>query len=92
MIDISGAEALMRYLEYTLLLYHGSREVRERLGGLDIAVSVYTFIPVKDGWAFIAGYTDRELRRDLPDHGAARAGAGSPVPDDARPDAAQRRG
>ena len=58
MIDVSGAEALMRYLEYTLLLYHGSREVRERLGGMDIAVSVYTFIPVKDGWAFIAGYTD----------------------------------
>jgi crotonobetainyl-CoA:carnitine CoA-transferase CaiB-like acyl-CoA transferase len=58
MIDVSGAEALMRYLEYTVLLYHGSREVRERLGGMDIAVSVYTFIPVKDGWAFIAGYTD----------------------------------
>ena len=58
MIDISGTEALMRYLEYTLLLYHASREVRERLGGMDIAVSVYTFIPVKDGWAFIAGYTD----------------------------------
>jgi crotonobetainyl-CoA:carnitine CoA-transferase CaiB-like acyl-CoA transferase len=58
MIDVSGAEALMRYLEYTLLLYHASREVRERLGGMDIAVSVYTFVPVKDGWAFIAGYTD----------------------------------
>ena len=58
MIDVSGAEALMRYLEYTLLLYHASREVRERLGGMDIAVSVYTFTPVKDGWAFIAGYTD----------------------------------
>jgi crotonobetainyl-CoA:carnitine CoA-transferase CaiB-like acyl-CoA transferase len=58
MIDVSGADALMRYLEYTLLLYHASHEVRERLGGMDIAVSVYTFIPVKDGWAFIAGYTD----------------------------------
>ncbi len=58
MIDVSGAEALMRYLEYTLLLYHGSGEVRERLGGMDVAVSVYTFVPVKDGWAFIAGYTD----------------------------------
>jgi crotonobetainyl-CoA:carnitine CoA-transferase CaiB-like acyl-CoA transferase len=58
MIDVSGAEALMRYLEYTLLLYHASHEVRERLGGMDIAVSVYTFVPVKDGWAFIAGYTD----------------------------------
>jgi crotonobetainyl-CoA:carnitine CoA-transferase CaiB-like acyl-CoA transferase len=58
MIDVSGADALMRYLEYTLLLYHANHEVRERLGGMDIAVSVYTFIPVKDGWAFIAGYTD----------------------------------
>jgi crotonobetainyl-CoA:carnitine CoA-transferase CaiB-like acyl-CoA transferase len=58
MIDVSGAEALMRYLEYTLLLYHASGEVRERLGVMDIAVSVYTFVPVKDGWAFIAGYTD----------------------------------
>jgi crotonobetainyl-CoA:carnitine CoA-transferase CaiB-like acyl-CoA transferase len=58
MIDVAGAEALMRYLEYTLLLYHASGEVRERLGVMDIAVSVYTFVPVRDGWAFIAGYTD----------------------------------
>jgi crotonobetainyl-CoA:carnitine CoA-transferase CaiB-like acyl-CoA transferase len=61
MIDIAGADALMRYLEYTLLLYHASGEVRERLGGMDVAVSVYTFIPVKDGWAFIAGYTDQNF-------------------------------
>jgi crotonobetainyl-CoA:carnitine CoA-transferase CaiB-like acyl-CoA transferase len=58
MIDVSGAEALMRYLEYTLLLYHTHREVRQRMGIFDLAVSVYTFVPVKDGWAFIAGYTD----------------------------------
>jgi crotonobetainyl-CoA:carnitine CoA-transferase CaiB-like acyl-CoA transferase len=58
MIDVSGAEALMRYLEYTLLLYHTGRQVRQRLGIYDLAVSVYTFVPVKDGWAFIAGYTD----------------------------------
>jgi crotonobetainyl-CoA:carnitine CoA-transferase CaiB-like acyl-CoA transferase len=61
MIDVAGTEALMRYLEYTLLLYHGSGEVRERLGGMDVAVSVYTFIPVKGGWAFIAGYTDQNF-------------------------------
>jgi crotonobetainyl-CoA:carnitine CoA-transferase CaiB-like acyl-CoA transferase len=58
MIDVSGAEALMRYLEYTLLLYHTARDVRQRMGVYDLAVSVYTFVPVKDGWAFIAGYTD----------------------------------
>jgi CoA:oxalate CoA-transferase len=58
MIDVSGAEALMRYLEYTLLLYHTARDVRQRMGVYDLAVSVYTFVPVRDGWAFIAGYTD----------------------------------
>ena len=58
MIDVSGAEALMRYLEYTLLLYHTHRDIRQRMGIFDLAVSVYTFVPVKDGWAFIAGYTD----------------------------------
>ncbi|HEV8675120.1 MAG TPA: CoA transferase [Methylomirabilota bacterium] len=58
LIDVSGAEALMRYLEYTLLLYHTAGDVRQRMGIYDLAVSVYTFVPVKDGWAFIAGYTD----------------------------------
>jgi len=58
MIDVSGAEALMRYLEYTILLYHTAGTVRQRMGVYDLAVSVYTFVPVKDGWAFIAGYTD----------------------------------
>jgi crotonobetainyl-CoA:carnitine CoA-transferase CaiB-like acyl-CoA transferase len=58
LIDVSGAEALMRYLEYTLLLYHTGGDVRQRMGLYDLAVSVYTFVPVKDGWAFIAGYTD----------------------------------
>lgn len=58
MIDVSGAEAPMRYLEYTLLLYYAAGEVRQRMGVVDVAVSVYTFVPVKDGWAFIAGYTD----------------------------------
>jgi crotonobetainyl-CoA:carnitine CoA-transferase CaiB-like acyl-CoA transferase len=58
LIDVSGAEALMRYLEYTLLLYHTAGDVRQRMGLYDLAVSVYTFVPVKDGWAFIAGYTD----------------------------------
>jgi crotonobetainyl-CoA:carnitine CoA-transferase CaiB-like acyl-CoA transferase len=58
LIDVSGAEALMRYLEYTLLLYHAAGETRQRMGIFDLAVSVYTFVPVKDGWAFIAGYTD----------------------------------
>jgi crotonobetainyl-CoA:carnitine CoA-transferase CaiB-like acyl-CoA transferase len=58
MVDVTPAEGLMRYLEYTLLWYHIAGRVRERFGYYDLAVFPYTFIRVKDGWAFIAGYTD----------------------------------
>jgi len=58
MVDVTGAEALMRYLEYSVLLYHASGHVRGRTGLYELAVFPYTFVRVKDGWAFIAGYTD----------------------------------
>lgn len=58
MIDVSGADALMRYLEYTVLLYHTAGQVRERTGLYEIAVFPYTFVRVKDGFAYIAAYTD----------------------------------
>jgi crotonobetainyl-CoA:carnitine CoA-transferase CaiB-like acyl-CoA transferase len=58
MIDVTGAESLMRYLEYTALLCHASGHVRGRTGLYELAVFPYTFVRVKDGWAFIAGYTD----------------------------------
>ncbi len=58
MVDVTPAEGLMRYLEYTLLWYHIDGRVRERIGHYDLAVFPYTFIRVEDGWAFIAGYTD----------------------------------
>ena len=58
MVDVTPAEGLMRYLEYTLLWYHIDGRVRERIGHYDLAVFPYTFIRVADGWAFIAGYTD----------------------------------
>jgi len=58
MVDVTPAEGLMRYLEYTLLWYHIDQRVRERIGYYDLAVFPYTFIRVKDGWAFIAAYTD----------------------------------
>ncbi len=58
MIDVTGAEALMRYLEYTLLLQHASGHTRERTGLYEIAVFPYTFVRARDGWVFIAGYTD----------------------------------
>ena len=62
MIDISGAEAIMRYLEYTVLLYHTSGQVRPRTGLYELAVFPYTFVPVKDGFAYIAAYTDQNFQ------------------------------
>lgn len=62
MIDITNSEALMRFMEYTVLWYHVSGRIRERIGYYDLAVFPYTFIRVKDGYAFIAGYTDPNFR------------------------------
>lgn len=58
MVDVTPAEGLMRYLEYTLLWYHVDGRIRERVGYYDLAVFPYTFIRVEDGWAFIGAYTD----------------------------------
>jgi len=62
MVDVTPAEGLMRYLEYTLLWYHATGRIRERIGYYDLAVFPYTFIRVRDGWAFIAAYTDLNFR------------------------------
>ncbi len=58
MIDVSGAEAVMRYLEFSVLLYHTTGQVRGRTGLYERAVFPYTFVRLRDGWGFIAGYTD----------------------------------
>ncbi|MFQ5520312.1 MAG: CaiB/BaiF CoA transferase family protein [Candidatus Methylomirabilia bacterium] len=62
MIDIPGAEALMRYLEYTVLLYHATGQIRERTGLYELAVFPYTFVRVRDGFAFVAAYTDANFQ------------------------------
>ncbi len=58
MVDVTPAEGLMRYLEYTVLWYHLNGTVRERVGIHDLAVFPYTFVRVVDGWAFVGAYTD----------------------------------
>ncbi len=58
MVDLSGAEALMRFMGLGLFRYEVARVIREREGLGESAVYPYTFVRVKDGWAFIAGYTD----------------------------------
>jgi crotonobetainyl-CoA:carnitine CoA-transferase CaiB-like acyl-CoA transferase len=62
MIDVSGAEAIMRYLEYTVLFYHVSGQARPRTGLYELVVFPYTFVRVKDGFAYVAAYTDQNFQ------------------------------
>lgn len=61
MIDVTGAEAIMRFMEYTVLWYHVAGRVRDRIGFFDRAVFPYTFVRVKDGYALVAAYTDQNF-------------------------------
>ncbi len=58
LIDVSPAEALMRFSDFNCLWYHAEGRSRERTGNLDIAVYPYTYFRCKDGFVFIAGFLD----------------------------------
>ncbi|MFQ5897349.1 MAG: CaiB/BaiF CoA transferase family protein [Candidatus Methylomirabilia bacterium] len=58
LIDVSPAEAAMRFADYNCLWYHAEGKNRERVGNLDMAVFPYTYFRCKDGFAFIAGFSD----------------------------------
>lgn len=57
-VDISGAECLMRFIDYNMGWFHMDGKVKERLGNYDPSVFPYTFIKCKDGYTFIAAYND----------------------------------
>jgi len=58
LLDISGAEGIAAAMDYDCLWYHAFGMARERIGSLDNGVFPYTYIRVKDGYAFIAGFSD----------------------------------
>lgn len=58
MVDVSGAEGIMRFMEDMILWYQKAGKVRERVGLLDTSVFPYTFVRCKDGYAMIAGFSD----------------------------------
>jgi crotonobetainyl-CoA:carnitine CoA-transferase CaiB-like acyl-CoA transferase len=62
MVDVTPAEGLMRFMEYTLLWHHINGTVRQRAGIYDLAVFPYTFVRVQDGWAVVGAYTDPNFR------------------------------
>ena len=58
MVDVSGAEAIMRWVEDMVTYYQRAGVNRERVGLLDTSVFPYTFVPTKDGYTMIAGFSD----------------------------------
>ncbi|MGP8050296.1 MAG: CaiB/BaiF CoA transferase family protein [Desulfobaccales bacterium] len=58
MVDVSGAECIMKFIDYNLSWFHMEGKVKERLGNYDIAVFPYTFIRCREGYTFLAAYND----------------------------------
>ncbi len=57
-VDVSGAEALMKFIDYNITWMHTAGRERQRTGVYDPAVFPYTYIRCKDGHTFIAAYND----------------------------------
>ncbi len=62
MVDVSGAECIMKFIDYNLGWYHMGGQVKERLGNYDPSVFPYTFIQCRDGHTFMAAYNDEAFR------------------------------
>jgi crotonobetainyl-CoA:carnitine CoA-transferase CaiB-like acyl-CoA transferase len=56
--DISPAEGEMRMSDYGVHWYHSHRQVWERTGAFNISVFPYTLVRTRDGYSFIAGFSD----------------------------------
>lgn len=57
-VDVSESESLMSFLDYNCLWYHAFGKSRERVGNFDPAVFPYTYVKSKDGFTFLAGFSD----------------------------------
>ncbi|MGE5190014.1 MAG: CaiB/BaiF CoA transferase family protein [Gemmatimonadota bacterium] len=57
-VDVSGAEALMKFVDYNITWMHTAGRERGRTGVYDPAVFPYTYIRCADGHTFIAAYND----------------------------------
>ena len=62
LVDVSGAECIMKFIDYNMGWYHMEGRIRERLGNYDLAVFPYTFIKCSDGYTFMAAYNDEAFK------------------------------
>jgi crotonobetainyl-CoA:carnitine CoA-transferase CaiB-like acyl-CoA transferase len=58
LIDLTPAEAYMRFTDASIHWYHAMQRVQERVGALHIQVFPYTLVKTRDSYAFIAGFSD----------------------------------
>jgi crotonobetainyl-CoA:carnitine CoA-transferase CaiB-like acyl-CoA transferase len=61
-VDVSGAECLMKFIDYNIGWFHMDGKVKERLGNYDPSVFPYTFLKCKEGYTFIAAYNDEAFK------------------------------
>ncbi len=58
LVDVSGAEGLMKFLDYNITWMHTAGRSRSRLGNYDPAVFPYTYLRCRDGHTFLAAYNN----------------------------------
>ncbi len=56
--DVSPAEGEARMTDYALQWYHAAGQVWERTGVFNISVFPYTLLRTRDGYAYLAGFSD----------------------------------
>jgi crotonobetainyl-CoA:carnitine CoA-transferase CaiB-like acyl-CoA transferase len=61
-VDVSGAECIMKFIDYNISWFHMDGKVKERLGSYDPSVFPYTFIKCKEGYTFMAAYNDEAFQ------------------------------
>ena len=62
LVDVSGAECIMKFIDYNLSWYHMGGQVKERLGNYDPSIFPYTFLRCREGYTFIAAYNDEAFK------------------------------
>jgi crotonobetainyl-CoA:carnitine CoA-transferase CaiB-like acyl-CoA transferase len=62
LVDVSGAEGLMRLCNYNLVWHAMYGKQLFRVGNLDLGIYPYGIVRTRDGHAFVAGFSDVNFR------------------------------
>ncbi len=58
MVDVAPPEAELRFCDYHIQYYHATGTLRGLVGAYDSSVFPYTIVKTKNGYSFIAGFSD----------------------------------